>query len=264
MANVTLKRVDSSNEAEKEKKLNPSYMYANITKRVDDDGAIKAYAAVTLSNAVTLHGIKVVEGKDGLFVSMPQKQAYDPDTGTAAIDENGRPVYEDIVHPITQDARNKLIQVVIDAYNNEEDYAYINADKINPRNTKIVATMYPRNGDQVKAAGDVKMADFVCHDVIVAMRKNSNNMYFASMNIPSYASERKDGSKIYTEYFEFKENGHGYDFNQKKEVEMNFKHLAQNIVVKSAKEVNPDIEQLISINKEKEQDAPIVDSSKKM
>ena len=249
---------------EQEKRLNPSYMHATITKRVDDDGAIKAYAAVTLSNAVTLHGIKVVEGKDGLFVSMPQKQAYDPDTGTAAIDDNGRPVYEDIVHPITRDARNKLIQVVIDAYNNEEDYAYINADKNNPRNTKIVATMYPRNGERVKAAGDVKMADFVCHDVIVAMCKNSNNMDFAGVSIPGYSSVHKDGSKRYTEYFEFKKNGHGYDFNQKKDVEINFKDLAQNIVVKAAKEVNPEIEQLISINKEKEQDAPIVDSAKKM
>ena len=246
---------------EQEKRLNPSYMHATID---DENSAIKAYVAVTLSNAVTLHGIKLVEGKDGLFVSMPQKQAFDSETQTGKIDENGRPIYEDIVHPITQEARNKLIEVVTKAYENEKGYAYINADKNNPRNTKIEATMYSRNGEQVKASGDVKMADFVCHDVIVAMRKNSNNMYFASMNIPSYSSVRKDGSKSYTEYFEFKENGHGYDFNQKKEVEMNFKHLAQNIVVKSAKEVNPEIEQLISINKEKEQDAPIVDSAKKM
>ena len=40
--------------------------------RLDGDSALKAFADVIVAEQVIVKGVRVVEGKDGLFVSMPQ------------------------------------------------------------------------------------------------------------------------------------------------------------------------------------------------
>ena len=52
--------------------------------------------------------ISVVEGKNGLFVSMP---AY----------KNSRGDYQDIAFPITKDFRGKLFDSILDTYKQEKD-----------------------------------------------------------------------------------------------------------------------------------------------
>ena len=55
----------------------------NITdvriKKVDSAGRMKAVASVTLDDALVIHDIKVVEGHNGLFVTMPSKKLQDGD-----------------------------------------------------------------------------------------------------------------------------------------------------------------------------------------
>ena len=73
--------------------------------RVIGSGKIKAYANVTLGGEYAVHGVKVMEREDGsLWVSMPrQKSASDG-------------AWRDVFHPITSDARERLISAVLKAY----------------------------------------------------------------------------------------------------------------------------------------------------
>lgn len=48
---------------------------AKITQMVDyEDSNVKAVASITLGDAFAFHGVKVIESKNGLFVSMPQSK----------------------------------------------------------------------------------------------------------------------------------------------------------------------------------------------
>lgn len=67
------------------------------------DSNLKAFASVTIDDAVCITGIRIVEGKMGLFVSMPQSK-----------DNEGE--YHDVAFPITKEAREEMQDAVLDAY----------------------------------------------------------------------------------------------------------------------------------------------------
>lgn len=70
-------------------------------------GPQKAWAAITLDSEFAVHGIKVMENEKGLWVSMPARK-----------DASGE--FRDIFHPVTKEAREKIIKAVLDAYQKEE------------------------------------------------------------------------------------------------------------------------------------------------
>ena len=45
--------------------------------RLPDAGGLKAFADVAVNDAIVIRGIRLLEGKKGLFVSMPQEQGKD-------------------------------------------------------------------------------------------------------------------------------------------------------------------------------------------
>ncbi len=54
------------------------YIKVRIDKLVDvDDCNTKAFASVTVSGAVTIHGIRVMNSRKGLFVAMPASNYVD-------------------------------------------------------------------------------------------------------------------------------------------------------------------------------------------
>ncbi len=67
------------------------------------DGAVKAYASVSLDNEFVVKGIKVLEGENGLWVSMPSRKAKDGS-------------FQDVFHPASREAREKIVSAVLDAY----------------------------------------------------------------------------------------------------------------------------------------------------
>lgn len=70
------------------------------------DGAIKAFANITLDDAMVIHGLRIMEGKnDHLFVAYPARAKSD---GT----------YEDVVFPITHDLADKIKNCIIGEYEN--------------------------------------------------------------------------------------------------------------------------------------------------
>jgi stage V sporulation protein G len=64
---------------------------------------LKAYAAITIDDVFVVHNLRVIKGEKGMMVCMPSKKNSD---GT----------FKDIVHPITNDFRHQLEQIVLDAY----------------------------------------------------------------------------------------------------------------------------------------------------
>ncbi len=64
---------------------------------------LKAFVNVTFDNAFVVRGLKVIDGNNGLFVSMPSRKRPD---GT----------HQDIAHPINNDARKMIEQRVLEAY----------------------------------------------------------------------------------------------------------------------------------------------------
>ena len=67
------------------------------------NGAVKAYASVSLDNEFIVKGIKVLEGENGLWVSMPSRKAKDGS-------------FQDIFHPASREAREKIVNAVLNAY----------------------------------------------------------------------------------------------------------------------------------------------------
>jgi len=63
-------------------------------------GAVKGYANVNIDDVFALNGLSIREGKNGLFVSMPQTR-------------DGKGDYRDIFHPTTTEGRNALQSAVL-------------------------------------------------------------------------------------------------------------------------------------------------------
>ena len=74
-----------------------------VFKLGNQESSLKAFASITIDDAVCITGIRIVEGKNGLFMSMPQSK-----------DNEGE--YHDVVFPITKDAREAIQDAVLDEY----------------------------------------------------------------------------------------------------------------------------------------------------
>ena len=76
----------------------------DVRLRLKDEEKLKAVASITIDECFVIHDLKVIDGKDGLFVSMPSKK-------------NAEGAHKDIAHPIKTETRTELQQIVLDAYN---------------------------------------------------------------------------------------------------------------------------------------------------
>ena len=84
----------------------------NITdvriRKDGDEGKMKAVASVTFDGEFVVHDIKVIEGRNGLFIAMPSRKMSDGD-------------FRDIAHPLLSETRNRIKDAILDAYENIED-----------------------------------------------------------------------------------------------------------------------------------------------
>lgn len=75
-----------------------------INKVTSDKTKTKAFANVTFDGTFVVTGISVIEGKNGLFVSMPQTIGKDKK-------------YYDTCYPLTKEFRETLSNKVLEEYN---------------------------------------------------------------------------------------------------------------------------------------------------
>ncbi|MGM0508388.1 MAG: septation regulator SpoVG [Fusobacteriota bacterium] len=69
----------------------------------DEDSKLKAFADITFDNIFVIHGLKVIDGDNGMFVAMPSRRM-----------PNGE--FKDIAHPIKTEMRNSINETVIKEY----------------------------------------------------------------------------------------------------------------------------------------------------
>ena len=73
----------------------------NINLR--DEDKLKAFVNITFDDVFVIRGLKVIQGKSGLFVCMPSRKLKDGS-------------YKDIAHPIKNDFRQKLEEMILSRY----------------------------------------------------------------------------------------------------------------------------------------------------
>ena len=67
---------------------------------------LKAFVSITFDQAFVVRGLKVINGSQGYFVSMPSRKRKD---GT----------FQDLAHPINNELRKKIEDKVLDAFEQE-------------------------------------------------------------------------------------------------------------------------------------------------
>jgi len=68
---------------------------------------LKAFADLNINDAIIVKGLKVIEGKQGLLVSMPYEQGKDSK-------------WYESVRALDKETREQIQSVVLEAYNNRE------------------------------------------------------------------------------------------------------------------------------------------------
>jgi len=83
----------------------------NITKVEiflrNDDKPLKAFVNLIIEDSFIVRNVKVIEGSNGVFVAMPNRQLSD---GT----------YRDIAHPLNSETRKEIEDLVIAEYEKAE------------------------------------------------------------------------------------------------------------------------------------------------
>jgi len=80
-----------------------------------EDAKLKAFASITLDDSFVIRGLKIIEGKTGTFVAMPSRRRKDGE-------------YQDIAHPINNEARAEMERIILDEYRKERERARVTSD----------------------------------------------------------------------------------------------------------------------------------------
>lgn len=74
-------------------------------KKFEDKGNFKAYVDLTICETFMIHGLRIIEGTEGLFLTMPSKKNKDGEG------------YTDIAHPISREVKEEIEALVFEEYN---------------------------------------------------------------------------------------------------------------------------------------------------
>lgn len=69
----------------------------------NSDSQLKAIASIVIDGCFAIHDIKIIEGKDGVFIAMPSRKTAEGN-------------FKDIAHPINSEARAIVKEAIIERY----------------------------------------------------------------------------------------------------------------------------------------------------
>ncbi|MFP4416598.1 MAG: septation regulator SpoVG [Chitinispirillaceae bacterium] len=99
-----------------------------ITLRNEDK--LKAFASITIDDCFVVRGLKIINGSQGFFVSMPSRRRKDGG-------------YQDIAHPINNEMRKQIEDKVLDAFESELN----SAGAAQPENVSTVSPDREEEGE---------------------------------------------------------------------------------------------------------------------
>ena len=79
-----------------------------VKKIEKENSRMKGIASILLDDMIAIHDIRIISGDNGLFVAMPSRKTATGD-------------YRDIVHPISQEARDIVEEAILKEYETAED-----------------------------------------------------------------------------------------------------------------------------------------------
>jgi len=82
-----------------------------------DDEKLKAFVSITLNDSFVVRGLKIIHGNTGLFVAMPSRKRPDGQ-------------HQDLAHPINDQTRKYLTEIVMTEYQRELTTAGVEGAKV--------------------------------------------------------------------------------------------------------------------------------------
>ena len=79
-----------------------------VKKIEKENSRMKGIASILLDDMIAIHDIRIISGDNGLFVAMPSRKTATGD-------------YRDIVHPISQEARDIVEGAILKEYETAEE-----------------------------------------------------------------------------------------------------------------------------------------------
>ncbi len=70
---------------------------------IEGGSRLKAIASIVIDGVFAVHELRIIEGREGLFVAMPSKKISE-----------GK--FKDIAHPINKETRTQLEKAILDKY----------------------------------------------------------------------------------------------------------------------------------------------------
>ena len=106
---------------------------------------LKAFVSIVLDGCFMVNDIKVINGKDGLFISMPSRRK-----------KNGK--FKDVAHPLNNDTRQMMERQIL------EEYGVVVDGKPGPvrtRNAQPITAVPAKTTEVVEGDGDGRTVDDV-------------------------------------------------------------------------------------------------------
>jgi len=70
---------------------------------IPDETKLKAVVSVTFDKEFVVHDIKIIDGREGLFVAMPSRKV-------------GEGEFRDVAHPLTTETRSRIRDAILARY----------------------------------------------------------------------------------------------------------------------------------------------------
>ena len=86
----------------------------SVTPFEREGSNIRGLARIFFEDSFIVNNVTILQGKDNLFVAMPSYK-------TKQVDEQGKPIYQDICYPVTKEFREKLYAEILAAYEREKE-----------------------------------------------------------------------------------------------------------------------------------------------
>lgn len=154
----------------------------NITAKatpIENGTNLKGLANININGQFTVNSIRIVEGKDGLFVSMPSKKDSKSESG-----------FSDIAFPVTKELQEQIKNAVLDAYHNPAQEKSFGEPE--PLKVALHSIKENTHNNSIKASGEIRINDdFVVKDVKIVEGKNG---LFVQM--PSYQDQNLEYQNI--------------------------------------------------------------------
>lgn len=86
----------------------------SVTPFEREDSNIRGLARIFFEDSFIVNNVTILQGKDNLFVAMPSYK-------TKQVDEQGKPIYQDVCYPVTKEFREKLYAEILATYEREKE-----------------------------------------------------------------------------------------------------------------------------------------------